>query len=416
MSNRSTITVSCIGIVSMLCSIALFSTDYFESLEMKTQDLFAAFSAVPEPDTGIIVVAIDEPTVNALSWPLTRDYYVSLISICNEYDAACVLFDIAFIDRNKNYPHYDSMLALVSGDSVLGDNIIHGFYFTDTGSPPVTDSLESALRRFAISDARPPNELPRGSAAVLPFPFLAAQMHHAGHLHVVQDTDGRIRRASLLFAFRDRCYPSISLAGAACYHGAVSIDITDNAVILNTAEGQRTIPVDDDGSMRIAFSDDGTSFSTLSLLALLAEYKRAQDEGAISMKLDTMLRGKIVLVGNTAVSLGDFGVIPGNTAIPKVYVHAGALDTILNERFFILTPLWIILGITGVCLALLITAGIFSRIGVFSLWWIGLSGIYCAVTVLLRSFGIIVEVGIPLSSLCLSYLGVSLYRYFTENG
>ena len=82
------------------------------------------------------------------------------------------------------------------------------------------------------------------------------------------------------------------------------------------------IPVDDDGRMLVNFRRGADPFPYYSISDII-NHKVAPEK----------LAGKIVLVGATAHGLGDRAVTPVNPDMPRVEIHANAIDNMLQGDF-----------------------------------------------------------------------------------
>ncbi len=409
--SRKLIHACLIGICALLISTLLFRLDSFRSLEIKSRDVLDRLAPAQPTSRNISVVAIDEATINTLSWPITRDYYVSLIHILNEYRAKAIVFDIAFIDKNTNHPVWDSLLALTTGDSLLYSTIIHSFYFNIAENKNQDTSTSFALRRFSQSSS-PQMQFRKAISADIPYPFLMENMRHLGHFHLTPDSDGIFRSLPTFIQFNNRLYPNMSLLAAQHFALSGTPAVQPSAVTLKSSLRTITIPVNLSGDFRIWYNGNGEQFETLSLLGLLSAYKQAEKKQERSRELERVIADKIVLIGNTATALGDYGAIPTNNNIPKVYIHASAVSTIINSKFYTTMPPWLALGIiTLFLLVLILTCLKFKAVGAFS-FWLGITLLYIGITLMLQTNLIVTTLGMPLTALLLCYIGITVYTHF----
>ncbi len=158
-----------------------------------------------------------------------------------------------------------------------------------------------------------------------------------GHLNLIPDIDGGIRSEPLVLSHYDRFYPSLSLQIA-----AQSLNLTNDDIHVNLAEsvelGRLTIKTDSQLQMNTFFysSPDGRpAFAEDSFYDVFT--------GKIDI---TKYKDKIVLIGATAVGVGNTQVTPVNAAMAPVQSLAHSVSSILNEDFFIVPDwgLWARLG------------------------------------------------------------------------
>ncbi len=408
--SRKLIHACAIGICSLLFSFLLFRLDSFVSLEIKSRDVLDRLVPAQPTSRNISVIAIDDATINILSWPITRDYYVSLIHILNEYRAKAIVFDIAFIDENANHPAWDSLLALTTGNTLLYSTIIHSFYFNIAENENQDTTPSSVLRRFS-QPCSPKVQFPKAISADIPYSFLMENMRHLGHFHLTPDRDGIFRRLPTFIKFDNRLYPSMSLL-AAQYFALSGIPVVQpSAISLKNARRTIAIPIDKSGDFRIWYNGNGEQFETLSLLGLLYAHKQAEKKQERSRELERVIADKIVFVGNTATALGDYGAIPANNNIPKVYIHASAVSTIINSKFYITMPGWLVSGIIALFLVVLILTCLqFRAVAAFS-FWLSITLLYTGLTWLLHTNLIIIALVMPLTALLLCYIGITVYTH-----
>ena len=153
-----------------------------------------------------------------------------------------------------------------------------------------------------------------------------------GHLNSFPDIDGGIRSEPLVLRHYERFYPSLSLQIA-----AQSLNLTNDDIRVNLAEsvelGNLTIKTDSQLQMNTFFystADGNPAFAEDSFYDVFT--------GKIDI---SKYKDKIVLIGATAVGIGNIQVTPVNAAMAPVQSLAHSVSSILNEDFFIV-PEWAI--------------------------------------------------------------------------
>lgn len=410
---KSIIHAACICLCSILVSYGIFQLDFFKGLELKAGDFLERLTPSKGKSPQISVIAIDETTLNTLSWPITRDYYISLIHILNEYNAHSIVFDIAFIDENKDHQQWDTLLALTTSDASLQSKVIHSFYFNiSEWKKPETD--DQTIKRFSLP-APPEKIFTKALSADRPFPFLLENAEYLGHFHLTPDKDGIYRRLPLFIEFNNRIYPGISLLAANNLFDNVQPVIQKNAILLKNERQHVTIPVDKNGNTRILFNGNGEEFETISLLELLHNYKTAVKIVNRSKLLDRVISGKVVLIGNTAAALGDYGAIPTNNNIPKVYIHASAISTVINGKFIHDLPGIITIAVIILLLFLTALSCLTQRAIKTAAIWILLTIAYCSIAFIMHLNLFTMPLGLPVLSMILCYMCLAVYtRFYKE--
>ncbi len=168
------------------------------------------------------------------------------------------------------------------------------------------------------------------NAALPPIEDIGAMSAAIGHLNPNPDVDGGIRSEPLVLRHYERFYPSLALQIA-----AQSLNLNNSDIVVNLAEsielGNLTIATDTQLQMNTFFytgSDGAPAFHEDSFYDVY------------SGKIDvTKYRNKIVLIGATAIGVGNAQKTPVNAAMAPVQSLAHSVSSILNEDFFIV-PEW----------------------------------------------------------------------------
>ncbi len=172
--------------------------------------------------------------------------------------------------------------------------------------------------------ARPSSPHASGYGANLP-PIQAAATN-AGHITLVVDHDGQVRRVPLLIEFVGDYYEALSLAMVRTLYGLPRITpVFARHGAYDLLEGLAlpgyTIPVGANASALVPFRGRKFSFS----------YASAAD--AISGRADKEeLAGAIVVVGTSAKDLVDMRPTPVNNEYPGVEIHATMVAAILDQK------------------------------------------------------------------------------------
>ncbi len=154
-----------------------------------------------------------------------------------------------------------------------------------------------------------------------------------GFFNVIPDPDGTVRRVPLVARYKDglnpnrtNFYPSLDVAAALAYMGYqlqdVPLNFSENGVA-GIDFGNKTIPTDSGGYVRVNYHGPGNTYTRYSLGDLVLHKLPPED-----------FRDKLVLIGPTATGIGDFAVTPfQQMEFPGVEVHANLIDNILNGQF-----------------------------------------------------------------------------------
>ena len=283
-----------------------------------SDQLFTA--QVPSPN--IIVVGIDDNTLDTYGrwgdWP--RSLHAQAIDNLSQAGAKVIGFDVIFADSSAD----DELLATTM---VEADNVVLAAVGTQLVSPTRD---EITYDNF-----------------ILPIDTLEQAASNIGHANVIPDGDGTVRRLPLIVkSSSGQVYPSLTLA-VLYRHFAMTLPQEyplENGTVYLLA---RDIPVDISYYLRINFSAD------------IGQRPYIPYGDIISGDFDpSLVNNKIVLIGMTATGEPDTWAIPTAVSnVPGVFIHAGAMDTILTGRFLVETSpiitlmiMLLLIGITAFAL------------------------------------------------------------------
>jgi adenylate cyclase len=360
-------------------AVAWFGSRYgpLHALELKTYDLRFVLNGQRTPPPGIVLLMVDRETEAAIQDPriFWHPYYATALRAASQGGARAIGLDVAFtIPTEQWMPDFDRQLAEAFAEVSAMTPVVLAF---DSLSPPA------------------PN---------LPLYLLARTQDAMGFTNLTLDADGFVRRQELLtrddppwqsFAAR---LAAVSLqqewqrSNAADTPGA-----SESAVRL----GERTIPTDESGAMRIRYWGPAGAFSSVAMKDVLSA---AQREDAAALK--AWFEARIVLIGTDDV--GDqqstpFYLAGGRQRLtPGVEVQASTLATLLEGSFLEEPPEW--LRMTMVFAAALLAGGCIVSVR-FPAGLLALSGIvaaYLVISMLSLNAGSVLPVVPVLLSVALS--------------
>ncbi len=175
---------------------------------------------------------------------------------------------------------------------------------------------------------------------------LSAAAIALGHINIIPDDDGTLRWETMVIEYDLDIYPSIDLQTARIYQG-----LGNEKMILNATEsiklGDRKFLTDLHGKSPIYYYGPEQTFPYISVSDLF--------EGKVSTDI---LKGKIALVGVTALGIYDLRVTPFSANMPGVEKHANVITSLLEGRSIIKLPFitnLIVLLCTGLVLSIILT-------------------------------------------------------------
>lgn len=320
-------------------------------------------------DDRIVIVDVDEKSLAELGrWPWSRQKMAALTqSLFDKYQIALLGFDVVFAEPDdssglkqlqtlaqnelRQNARFVTQLAQLApaldydrlfAKSLLNRPVVMGYYFSsDQGGrtngelpQPVMGGQDIEPRFVSMTqwNGFGANIGPLAQAAPL-----------AGFFNSLTDPDGVVRALPLVARYSDNYYESLSLAMFRRLVGMPQVTPgwapsginhaerpALQSIVLRWPNKTFSIPVDERGAMWVPFRGyggaQGGSFNYLSVSDVLAGRVPEQH-----------LKGKIVLLGTTAIGIVDLRATPVAAVYPGVEVHANALASLLDRRFLV-TP------------------------------------------------------------------------------
>lgn len=276
---------------------------------MKTYDLRFVMRGPVPPPRDVTLVLIDERTDKALPEPRVfwQPHYAAVMRAAAAGGARAIALDVFFaLSVEKWEPDFDRQLAAAFMEVSATTPVVLGF-----------DTLQSDQ----------PN---------LPLYLLGSTQGAMAFTNVTLDDDGFVRRQELQgrrAEARAEAAPEIASFSTRLAAAALGVERgTMDAQRRTLRLGDRTIPLDSAGFMRIHYWGPGGTFPSVSMAEVL-EAVRKND----TARLDQWFRGKTVLIGTKdpvdMYSTPFFSSKAGGALTTGVEVHASTLATILEQRF-----------------------------------------------------------------------------------
>ncbi len=282
-------------VVGCLFTLVALLVQPFYSINLWFSDQL--FTSQP-PSPNIVIAGIDDTTLEAYGlWAQwSRSLHAQAIDNLVQAGAKVIGYDVVFADSSAD----DDTLSAAIAEA---DNVV----LAGVGIPPITQIKGGITYDTFLLPTAP---LEQGASS-------------SGHANVLPDGDGTVRRLPLIVkSSSGQVYPSLTLA---VLHRLFSMPLPQEYVLENGAVHllARDVPVDSSYRLRINFAADNQQRPYVSY------------GDVISGDFDpSLVNNKIVLIGMTATGEPDTWAVPTSASkIPGVYIHAGAMDTILTQRF-----------------------------------------------------------------------------------
>lgn len=341
----------CIAILIAGVTIRIFDPPFVESLRVKTFDLYQRVSPRPLGDYPVGVIDIDEKSLARVGqWPWPRTTIAKLLDQARKMGAAVVGFDVVFAEQDRmspalvassltgldeatrrsleNLPSNESHMAKVLKQSrvVLGQVGVPG---------DMPDGKESAKTPTQVKAHIGPSLegwLLRYKNLLGNVPELEAAASGNGLFSVGEEHDGVVRRVPLVYSIGKKVYPALSLEMLRVAFGARTIATKSNeaGMVSVVLQGRQKfeVPTDNHGRIWVHFSEPD-KYDTLDNEGRL--YVSASDilDGTIPPE---KVKGRLLIVGTSAVGLKDIRNTPIHGRLPGVEVHANILENIFAAQ------------------------------------------------------------------------------------
>ena len=323
-----------------------------------------------ENDSPVVFIDIDEASLQRIGqFPWPRSIFADLVEKMTAAGSAAIAFDILFTEPDRTAPSeilpiWQTLLnksdpkawealktaitaQITSPDDAFGRAMANAPVVMATMMNDEVSTLPSpkagvAVRAHAMDENQaidPMRSVPSSNYAIANRAVLNENAVGLGSINARIDSDGIIRRASLLFRAGDNVYPSLALESLRVAQRASSIVLRASDVrgegaytsgfgLSRLKVGQIITPIEPDGSMRLYYAPS-EQIDTISAYEIL------------QADFDMMrLAGKIAFIGTSAAGLKDIRATPLSQATPGVEVHIQTVQQIIAGTF-LTRPIWV---------------------------------------------------------------------------
>ena len=373
-----------LGILVTLTGLALFAISgiqgnshagyaFLQSIEESSLDLRFEMRGQRPHDSHIVIIGIDEKTLQEIgSFPLPRKEYALLVNQLSAGGARVIAFDVTFPvpESNSALPALEKLKtelgksaspallkqlgeletasdqdAMLASSLKSAGNVVLGHIFLDSQpDPELAEQYFNIVWAHAFPQVLKVNtkggsDFDLGTAwiengglvkagAEANITKLAESAASFGFINIVPDSDGTLRHALLMVRYQDQdFFPSLDLEVVRKYENIHDQDIAAHI-------GPNGLEWIDFGRHKLRHSRDGSA-----LINYTGPYRTYQQysmwdviSGAVPAET---FRDKIVLVGGTALAIGDMRNTPfanQDAVYMGVEVHANIIDNLLHSE------------------------------------------------------------------------------------
>jgi len=281
-----------------------------EDIKFSVKDIFNFYK---KPNPNIVVVAIDEKSVNYFGrWPWDRKIIGDLIK--NLKSAKVVGLDIVFSEKTN--PESDNYLANAIKEA---GNVITGFFFrteaTQTQTEEIIDYLENcSITRYKVLSLD--IGLPEFPYVESNIPEILSSSLSCAFFNIEPDADGIYRHYPVAYMFEGMIFPSLAVQLYKFYKNQDIYVEIDSSGIKTAKIGKLSLK---DNYVRMNFYKNVKTISAYDVI-----------KGNVDKEY---IKDKIVLVGATEMGVFDVRPTPIDPLMPGVYLHYTFLSNLLNNEF-----------------------------------------------------------------------------------
>jgi adenylate cyclase len=329
----------CLFLLIGIAALRIADFAPIEELRVRTFDFYQRFDPRVKTARPVTIVDIDEPSLKKFGqWPWPRTRLADMIINLANLGAVAIAFDVVFAEPDRlnpdiladNMRYLDELTrsrlrGLPSNDQTLSDALRRArVVLGETGLDKVVSEIDKDLpfTGFATlgDQAGAEPDFFEFPGLLRNVPILEKVAAGRGLLTIVPERDGIIRRVPMMLRAQGNMMPTLSLEMLRVISGTSTILAKyDRNGVKSVAVRGLDIPTDRDGQLWVHFArhDPSIYVSATSVLDGTAPLDK--------------IKGKLVLIGTSAVALNDLKTTPVSAVMPGVEIHAQVLEVALTH-------------------------------------------------------------------------------------
>jgi adenylate cyclase len=327
----------CLALLIGLAALRIADPAPVEEIRVRTFDTFQRIDPRVKTARPVTIVDIDEASLAKLGqfpWPRTR--IADLITNLTKLGAVVIAFDIVFSEPDRLNPDVaadtfrdldeatrEKLRALPSNDQILADAMRRSrVVLGESGLPQVQSEFDKSLplTGLAMLGEEPQQFMLDWPGLLRNVPVLEAAAAGRGLFTIRPERDGIVRRVPMMMQAQGATMPSLSFEMLRVATGTDTIFIkADQAGIMSIGVKGFQVPTDRNGQLWVHFALGDPSISVPAVDVL---------EGRVAPE---KIKGKLVLIGTSAVGLNDNKTTPVSPVMPGVEIHAQVIESALTR-------------------------------------------------------------------------------------
>jgi adenylate cyclase len=322
-------------LLTVLVFIKISNIDFVKKIENISYDTYQSIFEEESSFENVIIVDIDEKSIGEIGqFPWRRDIFGNLIEKLSEFEAAVIVFDIFFSEKDKQNPKTIlNEFGILSNKNIIdSDRILLNKIKNSKVILPVLGDVSVYDKK---NNSKPKSNIifkgTDGSQFLYKFKNKITSLENfnnsaqgIGSISYLDGQDGVLRSIPVLLDINGDVWPALSLETLRVLHNHKIILVSSDENGINQIKTRKyKIQTDPNAIVYINYKKFNKE-----------RYVSATDilNGKIDKKF---VKDKIILIGSSAQGLFDFVKIPNGKVIPGVETHAHLIENMINDDFII---------------------------------------------------------------------------------
>jgi adenylate cyclase len=348
----------CLALLIGLAAFRIADPAPVEELRVRTFDTFQLIYPRVKTVKPVTIVDIDEKSLAKLGqWPWPRTRIADMVINLTSLGAAVIAFDIVFSEPDRlnsdiaadTIRYLDEatrakLRALPTNDQILAEAIRRSrVVLGESGLPGVLTEFDESLplTGLAMLGEEPQRFLFDFPGLLRNVRVLEQAAAGRGLFTIKTERDGIVRRVPMLLRAQGATVPSLSLEmlRVATATGTILVK-SEKAGVKSIGVRGLEVPTDGNGQLWVHFARQDPSIYVSAVEVL---------DGSVAPE---KIRGKLVLIGTSAVGLNDIKTTPVSPVMPGVEIHAQVLESALTRAVMLSQPIYAV--VVELCAAILL--------------------------------------------------------------
>ena len=328
--NKKIISTAIIFILLILNNI---ETDLKKRIAFLNYDFYQKIFIEPFSNNNVVIVDIDEKSIEQIGqFPWRRDVYSKIINNLKYAKVKVIAFDIFFSEEDNQNPQMIlkefgidySKNKIIDSDQLFLDAIKESNVVL-----PVVGARKNSIDNKLIIKANivkrgedPLNHIYKYEGHIISLDKFNEVAKGLGSISIIDSEDGILRSVPMLLNINNQLVPSLSMEAIRLFNDQKSYVIeTDVSGIQNIKTRTVNFKTDENALMHVKYKELNSS----NYISASEIYNNNFD--------NTLLEGKIVLIGSSAQGIFDLVKTSTGLIIPGVQVHANIIENVLANDF-----------------------------------------------------------------------------------